>query len=159
VTTVEDRTQTPVPGQSPVPRLLDALREAEADFRRSYARVLAVVAQLDAEKIGAAAGFGSTARLLAGVLNLSKGEATARVEQAAALTPRQSLTGEALPPLLPATAAELAAGAIGPAHVRVITATLRRIPTSLHPGVAADAEQTLAHAARQVRPHCTEPDR
>ncbi|MBV9140329.1 MAG: DUF222 domain-containing protein [Pseudonocardiales bacterium] len=143
MTTVENRTQTPVPGQSPVPGLLDALREAEADFRRSYARVLAVVAQLDAEKVGAVAGFGTTARLLAGVLNLSKGEATARVEQAGALTPRQSLTGEALPPLLPATAAELAAGTIGPAHVRVITATLRRIPTSLHPGVVADAEQTL----------------
>ena len=128
------------------------LRDAEADFRRSYARVLDVVAKLDAEKAGAVAGFGTTARLLAGVLNLSKGEAKARAEQAGLLTPRQSLTGEVLPPTLPATASELAAGAIGPAHVRVITATMRGIPASTHPGTAAEAEQTLATAARRFDP-------
>ncbi|HVE97229.1 MAG TPA: DUF222 domain-containing protein [Pseudonocardiaceae bacterium] len=56
--------------------------------------------------------------MLAGVLNLSKGEAKARAEQAGLLAPRRSLTGQTLPPMLPATAAELAAGAIGPTHVR-----------------------------------------
>jgi hypothetical protein len=59
--------------------------------------------------------------VLIGVLNLSTGEAKARVEQAELLAPRRSLTGEVLAPLLPSTAAELAA-AIGPAHVRVISA-------------------------------------
>lgn len=48
----------------------------------SYARVLDVVAELDAERTGAVAGFGTTARLLAGVFNLSKGGAKARTEQA-----------------------------------------------------------------------------
>jgi uncharacterized protein DUF222 len=62
------------------------------------------------------------------VLNLSKGDAKARVEQAGLLMPRRSLTGEMLPPQLPATAAELVAGTIGPGHLRVITATTRRIP-------------------------------
>ncbi|MEO7193756.1 MAG: hypothetical protein ABIZ05_02885 [Pseudonocardiaceae bacterium] len=57
----EDRTQAHIHG------LLQVLREAEADFRRSYARILSVVAELDAEKAGAIAGFGTTARLLAGV--------------------------------------------------------------------------------------------
>ena len=52
--------------------LLANLRAAEADFRRSYARVLSVVAELDAERAEAVAGFGSTARLLSGVLNLPK---------------------------------------------------------------------------------------
>jgi hypothetical protein len=62
VTTVEeDRTQARFDG------LLEVLREAEADFRRSYARVLEVVAEVDAEKVGAVTGFGTTARLLAGV--------------------------------------------------------------------------------------------
>jgi hypothetical protein len=46
--------------------LLANLRAAEADFRRSYARVLSVVAELDAERAEAVAGFGSTARLLSG---------------------------------------------------------------------------------------------
>lgn len=147
MTTVEeDRTQARIDG------LLQVLRDAEADFRRSYARVLDVVAELDAERAGAVAGFGTTARLLAGVLNLSKGEAKARAEQAGLLAPRQSLTGETLPPALPATATELAAGVIGPSHVRVIAATMRRIPASTHPGTAAEAEQTLATAARRFDP-------
>ncbi|MGH3974481.1 MAG: DUF222 domain-containing protein [Pseudonocardiaceae bacterium] len=132
--------------------LLEMLRDAESDFRRSYARVLDVVAELEEQKAGATSGFGTTARLLAGVLNLSKGEAKTRADQAALLTPRRSLTGEVLPPTLPATATELAAGAIGPAHVRVITAAMRRIPPSIHPEVATQAEQTLAHTARRFDP-------
>ncbi len=147
MTTVEeDRTQARIDG------LLEMLRDAETDFRRSYARVLDVVAELDAERAGAVAGFGTTARLLAGVLNLPKGEAKARADQAQLLTPRRSLTGEVLPPALPATAAELAAGSIGPTHVRVITATMRQIPPSTHPELAAQAEQTLATAARRFDP-------
>ncbi|MGH3718048.1 MAG: DUF222 domain-containing protein [Pseudonocardiaceae bacterium] len=79
-------------------------------------RVLGVVAELARENAGAVTGFGTTARLLAGVLNLSTGEAKARVEQAELLTPRRSLTGEELPAALPSTAAEFAAGTIGPAQ-------------------------------------------
>ncbi|MCA1673971.1 MAG: 13E12 repeat family protein, partial [Actinobacteria bacterium] len=138
--------------QARIDGLLDALRDAEAELRRSYSRVLEVVSQLDEDKAGAVAGFGTTARLLAGVLNLSKGEARTRVEQAALLTPRRSLTGELLPPILPATAAELAAGAIGPTHLRVIAATMRRIPDGTHPDDATQAEQTLAGAARRFDP-------
>ena len=82
MTTVEeDRTQARIDG------LLQVLRDTEADFRRSYARVLDVVAELDAEKAGAVAGFGTTAQLLAGVLNLSKGETKVRAEQAGLLAP------------------------------------------------------------------------
>ncbi|MGH3972605.1 MAG: DUF222 domain-containing protein [Pseudonocardiaceae bacterium] len=112
MTTVEeDRKQVRIDG------LLDELRAAEADFRRSYARVLDGVAELEKERAGAVAGFGTMARLLAGVLNLSQGEGKARAEQAGLLAARRSLTGEVLPPTLPATAAELAAGTIGPAQV------------------------------------------
>jgi hypothetical protein len=96
VTTVtEDRTQARIHG------LLDELRAAEADWRRCYGRVLGVVAELEQENAGAATGFGTTARLLAGVLNLSTTEAHTRAEQAQLLTPRSSLTGEVLPPALP----------------------------------------------------------
>ena len=123
----QDRAQARIDG------LLDALRDAEADFRQSYSRMLDVVGELEEENAGAAAGFGTTARLLAGVLNLSKGEARTRVEHATLLTPRQSLTGEVLPPSLPATAAELTAGAISPTHVRIIAAAMRRIPTASIP--------------------------
>ena len=117
-----------------------------------------MVAELTRENAGALTGFGSTARLVAGVLNLSTGEAKARVEQAELLAPRRSLTGEVLPPLLPSTAAELAVGAIGPAHVRVITATMRRIPPGTHPETTAQAEEALARGG-PVRPRRADPDR
>lgn len=145
-TVVQDRELAQADG------LLDALRAAESELRRSYSRMLEVVAKLDAEKVAAVTGFGTTPRLLAGVLNLSKGEAKTRAEQATVLTARRSLIGEPLPPALPATAAELAAGTIGPAHVRVITAVMRRLPDATHPESAAQAEQTLAHAARRFDP-------
>jgi hypothetical protein len=132
--------------------LLDSLRDTEAELRRSYARMLQVVAELEHEKAGAAAGFGTTARLLAGVLNLSRGEARVRVEQAGQLVERRSLTGTALPPLLPATAAALATGSIGTAQLRIITTTMGRIPQHTHPDTVAQAEQTLAEAARRFDP-------
>ncbi|MGQ0779454.1 MAG: DUF222 domain-containing protein [Pseudonocardiales bacterium] len=132
--------------------LLESLCAAEAEYRRSYARTLDVIAELEAERAGAVTGFGTTARLLSGVLNLSAGEAKVRVEHAELLTTRRSLTGQELPPALPATAEELAAGAIGPSHLRVITATMRRIPPTTHPDEVAAAEQTLAHMARRFDP-------
>jgi hypothetical protein len=42
--------------------LLQVLRDAEAEFRSSYARVLDVVAELNTERVDAVAGFGTTAR-------------------------------------------------------------------------------------------------
>jgi hypothetical protein len=144
---VEDRAQT-----ARIDGLLDSLRNAEAEMRRAYARMLTVVAELEHEKAGAATGFGTTARLVAGVLNLSRGEARARVEQAGQLVERRSLSGTVLPPLLPATATALAAGSIGPAQLRVITTTMGRIPSSIHPDTVAQAEQTLADAARRFDP-------
>ena len=62
------------------------------------------------------------------------------------------MTGQVLPPVLPSTAEELAVGAIGPGHLRVITATMRRIPPATHPDEVAAAEQTLAHMARRFDP-------
>ncbi|MGH3911855.1 MAG: DUF222 domain-containing protein, partial [Pseudonocardiaceae bacterium] len=138
--------------QARIDGLLDSLRAAEAEYRRSYARVLDVVAELETERAGAVTGFGTTARLVAGVLRLSPGEGRVRVEQAGLLTARRSLTGQELPPVLPATAAELAAGAIGPGQLRVITATMRRIPDDIHPDTVAEVEQTLAQAARRFAP-------
>ncbi|MBV8993895.1 MAG: DUF222 domain-containing protein [Pseudonocardiales bacterium] len=140
------------PAEARVHGLLAGLREAEADLRRSYAQVLSMVAELEAENAGAVAGFGSTARLLAGVLNLSKGEAKARVEQAGLLMPRRSLSGEVLAPKLPATATELAAGTIGPGQLRVITSIMGRIPSTADPETVEVVEQTLASSACRFDP-------
>ena len=139
---VEDRARARVDG------LLEMLRHCEANLRRSYSQMLEVVA----ERAGAVAGFGTTARLLAGVLNLSMSEAKTRAGQAELLASRRSLTGEVLPPVLTASAAELAAGSTGPAHLRVITAIMGRVPSSVHPGEVAAAERTLAQAGCRFDP-------
>ncbi|MGB6162857.1 MAG: hypothetical protein WCF33_23425 [Pseudonocardiaceae bacterium] len=66
-TSVADVTEGEDRGQDRVHGLLGMLRDAEADCRRSYSRVLGVVAELARENAGALTGFGSTARLVAGV--------------------------------------------------------------------------------------------
>jgi hypothetical protein len=71
-TALEDRTDARLDG------LVGELRAAEAQLRRSYARVLEVTAKLGQQKAGAATGFDGTAWLLAAVLNLSNSEAKAR---------------------------------------------------------------------------------
>jgi hypothetical protein len=40
--------------------LLHVLCDVEADFRRSYARILDMVAELEEQKAGAVSGFGTT---------------------------------------------------------------------------------------------------
>lgn len=48
--------------QTRIEGLLDSLRAAEAEYRRCYGRMLDVVAELETERAGAVAGFGTTAR-------------------------------------------------------------------------------------------------
>ena len=93
--------------------IVQTLREIEELSRRTQSVMLDVVAEADARGIAARAGFGSTARLLAGMLRLSTAEARIRCEHAAMVGARRALTGEALPPRLPETAAALAGGEIG----------------------------------------------
>ena len=95
---------------------------------------------------------GSTKRLLAGMLRLSATEAGMRVAHAAQLTARRTVSGEVLPPVLPNTAAALAAGEIGPAQVRVIVETMSAIPASVSVEQREAAEADLARYARSFNP-------
>jgi hypothetical protein len=70
------------------------------------------------------------------------------VAHAEQLAARRALGGEALPSLLPETAAALAAGEIGPAQVKVITKTMNAIPAQVS---AADREAAEAELARHAR--------
>jgi hypothetical protein len=93
--------------------LLDAVCGIEVLTRKTHATMLELVAGLDAAKIAPEQGFGTTWRLLSAMLDLSAGQARARVRDAEQLATRRTLTGDVLPPRLPATAAALASGAIG----------------------------------------------
>jgi len=108
--------------------LQDQVRETEPVSRMLHSVMLETVAELDSRNIAASAGFGTTKRLLAGMLHLSATEADTRLTHAT----RRSLNGEVLPPTLPSTAAALAAGKIGPAQVRVITEPIGRSYTTCH---------------------------
>jgi Domain of unknown function (DUF222) len=132
--------------------LQDQVREIEAVSRMLHSVMLETVAELESRAIAASTGFGSTKRLLAGMLHLSATEAGTRVAHAAQITARRTLGGEVLPPLLPNTAAALAAGEIGPAQVRVITETIAAIPASVNPTQRDAAEAELARHARSFDP-------
>jgi hypothetical protein len=111
--------------------IAQALRGIEALSRKTYSVMLELVAELEARQIAGRSGFGSTARLLAGMLQQSAGEARTRVDHASLVGTRRTLTGDTLQPLLPATAAALASGQIGVGQLRMITETKAALPASV----------------------------
>ncbi|MDQ2881371.1 MAG: HNH endonuclease [Actinomycetota bacterium] len=128
------------------------VRDIESVSRIVYSVMLDAVGELDSRNIAVAAGFRNTKQLLAGMLNLSPTDAGTRVTHAGQLAPRRTLGGEVLAPLLPNTAAALAAGEIGPGQVRVITETINAIPSTVSPADRDAAEAELAHHARSFHP-------
>ena len=97
-------------------------------------------------------GFGTTSRLLSAMLDLSTGQARARVRDAEQLATRRSLTGEPLPARLPATAAALASGAIGTGQLKVITQAMAVLPSTVSQDDRDWAEATLAEHAQNFDP-------
>ncbi len=90
--------------------------------------------------------------LLSDVLRISRAEARRRVRDAEQLAPRRTLTGEQLPPLLPATAEVWRAGRLDAEHVKVIQKFFRDLPGHIGPAEAAKAERSLAGHAENLRP-------
>jgi len=132
--------------------IAQTLRDIESLSRRTHAVMLGVVAEADARGIAVEHGFRNTQRLLAGMLQLSAAEARTRVEQAVMVGTRRTITGETLAPRLPATAAALAAGAIGAGQLRVITETITALPASIPQPARDRAEADLAGYARDFDP-------
>jgi Domain of unknown function (DUF222) len=134
------------------PGLQDQIRDIEAVSRMLHSMMLDAVADLESRNIAEASGFGTTKRLLAGMLHLSATEAGTRVALATQLSARRTLSGEVLPPELVNTAAGLAAGEIGLGQVRVIAETMRSIPASVGVEQRQAAEADLARYARSFNP-------
>ncbi|HET9253638.1 MAG TPA: DUF222 domain-containing protein [Pseudonocardiaceae bacterium] len=132
--------------------LVQVLREVEALSRRTQSVMLDVVAEIDSRGVAGREGFGTTQRLLGGVLHLSMAEARMRLEHAALVGTRHTITGETLPPRLPATAAALAAGEIGSGQLRVITETMVLMPASVPEPARERIEADLAGYARDFDP-------
>ncbi|MBV9013119.1 MAG: DUF222 domain-containing protein, partial [Pseudonocardiales bacterium] len=128
------------------------VREVEAVCRMLQAVMLETVAELEFRHLAASTGFGTTKRLLAGMLQLSATEAGMRVAHATQLTARRTVSGEVLPPVLANTAAALAAGEIGVGQVRVIVETMSAIPAAVGAEQRQAAEADLARYARSFTP-------
>ncbi|WP_293055376.1 DUF222 domain-containing protein, partial [Mycobacterium sp.] len=68
------------------------------------------------------------------------------------LAPRLTLTGETLPPQLPATAEAWRHGQLDEQHLRVIQTFIRELPEAVGADTVAHAERFLAEQAAQLRP-------
>ncbi len=133
--------------------LLDAVCGIEVLTRKTHAAMLELVAGLDATKVAPEQGFVTTWRLLSAMLDLSAGQARARVRDAEQLASRRTLTGEVLPAHLPATAAALASGAIGTGQLKVIIQTMAALPSAVSQDDRDWAESTLAEHAQNFDPN------
>ncbi|MBS9534095.1 13E12 repeat family protein, partial [Mycobacterium sp. M1] len=95
---------------------------------------------------------GEPAWVLADRLRITRSEARGRIADAADLGPRRALTGEPLPPALPATATAQRNGLLGQSHVQVIRDFFDHLPAAVALGTREEAETHLAHLASEHRP-------
>jgi len=85
-------------------------------------------------------------------LRLGRSEAMRRYRHSQKIAKLTGLSGQTLPPVLPATAAAVAAGDIGHQHVGVIIGVMRELPAALPTDVRETAEADLAKMAAQLAP-------
>jgi len=126
-----------------IPECLGLLESLENECRRlpvpGHALINKLARQADPTELG-----GRLPAALADRLRISRAEATRRIHEAADLGERTAITGEPLPPVLPATAAAQRAGDIGAAHVAVIRGFWHRLPECVDAETRAHAEAQLA---------------
>jgi Domain of unknown function (DUF222) len=106
-----------------------------------------LVEQADESELG-----GTLAAALANRLRITRAEASRRIHDAADLGERRALNGEALPPVLEATAAAQRNGEIGAGHVAVIRSFWHRLPDFVDIETRHKAEAQLARLAAEHRP-------
>jgi Domain of unknown function (DUF222) len=129
---------------------LHVLAEMEAFLRRQVAwshDAIGRVAQEDPAELG-----GPPHQVVANWLRISCTEARRRIRDVAQLSPRLTLTGQELPPELPATAEAWREGLLDGQHLRVIQTFVRDLPNETPVAIVEDAERFLAEQAVVLRP-------
>ncbi|HJQ02976.1 MAG TPA: DUF222 domain-containing protein [Jatrophihabitans sp.] len=132
--------------------LLAEMRELERVSRR-LASVWNVLLP-EAERRGLAGSLSATslAAMLQAMLRLSPHAAARRVAAARDLGPRVTLTGEQLPPILPAVADAVTEGALSDEQAREIARVLEQLPSTVPVEQVTQAERQLVTAASQLAP-------
>lgn len=126
---------------------LKAADRLETLLRRQRATAHRLIHHLDESALGAPAVIA-----ISDLLRITRTEARRRLRDAEQLTPRTSLTGQPLPPALPATATAWTTGLLDPEHLRTIQNFIRDLPSDVVPAVAEKAENFLADQAALLRP-------
>lgn len=129
---------------------LRALERLETAMRMQKARSYDIIADLTREDPARIGGGLRTA--LADWLRISCAEARRRMRDATQLAPRTTLTGEPMPPTLPATATAWHNGVLDPDHLKVIQDFIRGLPQATPAPTVTEAERFLAEQAAAVRP-------
>ncbi|MGV0739825.1 HNH endonuclease signature motif containing protein [Mycobacterium syngnathidarum] len=111
-----------------------------------------LLAQLQAESTPRELGAKSWNEVLRIRWRLSSTEAGRRVAEAAELGPRRALTGEPLPPVLPAVTAAEAAGLINADHVKVLRDAVSRLPGFVDVATRDQFEADLVRVAVAAGP-------
>ncbi|HXA87752.1 MAG TPA: DUF222 domain-containing protein, partial [Mycobacterium sp.] len=129
---------------------LRTLERLETARRRQVAVSHDVIAGLrkeDAADVG-----GPVHKAIADWLRISYAEARRRIREVEQLSPRLTLTGQELPPELPATAQVWRDGMLDGQHLRVIQTFVRDLPETTPVATVEHAESFLAEQATRLRP-------
>nr|CRL67922.1 REP13E12 repeat protein [Mycolicibacterium malmesburyense] len=132
--------------------LVEVLVRCERVRRRLPVVDHAVIARLQAEADPRVVGACSWPEAIATALQVSYKEAKRRIASAAVLGPRRALTGEPLAPVLEATAAAQARGALGVEQVALIERFFDQLPVSVNYQARELAEADLARTGAGLRP-------
>lgn len=135
--------------------VIDRAREAMAAARLAEHALLGAIGELAETGAWTATGHRTLGRLLEELWRVDHAHAGHLVRHAEAALPLVALSGQDLPPRLPASAAAAAEGAIGEEHLRVLVRAMDRIAAieDIDPAQVTAAEDLLASSARQLSPH------
>ena len=132
--------------------LIDALDELETLTCQLPSQSHRMLARLQAETTAKDMGAKSWRDVLATRWRISTSEAGRRLDEAATLAPRRTLSGEPLEPQLPATALAQAHGSINREHIKIVRETMDRIPPAVDSLTRAQIEVDLVRTAIGVGP-------
>ncbi|UNB51849.1 HNH endonuclease signature motif containing protein [Mycolicibacterium sp. YH-1] len=134
------------------PELLELLDYLEHDARRAPVAEYRILNRLATEANPVELGDTTLRKLVAFRLRISVNEASKRIDTAADLAPRRTLTGQPLPPVLENTAAAQARGQINTEHIAIIRKFFADLPEHIDTQTRTDAETDLVRVAAKQSP-------
>ena len=132
--------------------LVEFLQRFETVLRRATAVGHRAIVEAVERRVPEDLGCRSINDFLVGTLRISGADAARRVKGARKVGVWHAVDGGGLEPDLPATAAAVRDGTIGPDHVAAVAKTMRKVPRTVGFDEITVAEQILADAACSVTP-------